>query len=41
MRVPNDPTRRIAAIREQVHDLDAARAEGARLRDWVLGGCTV
>lgn len=38
MRVPNDPARWIAVIREQAHDLDAARAEGARLRDWVLGG---
>ncbi|GBE11553.1 glycosyl transferase family 2 [bacterium BMS3Abin12] len=38
VRVPNAPDRWIAAIRERVHDLDAARAEGARLRDWVLGG---
>ncbi len=38
MRVPNDPVRWIKAIRERVNDLDAARAEGARLREWVLGG---
>jgi GT2 family glycosyltransferase len=38
MRVPNDPVRWIEAIRERVYDLDAARAEGARLREWVLGG---
>ena len=35
-RVPNDPARWIEAIRERVHDPDAARAEGARLRRWVL-----
>jgi hypothetical protein len=38
MRVPNDPVRWSEAIRERVHDLDAARAEGVRLREWVLGG---
>lgn len=37
-RVPNDPERWIEAIRARIHDRDAARAEGARLRDWVLQG---
>jgi len=36
--VPNDPVAWIEAIRERVHDLDAAEAEGDRLRRWVLEG---
>lgn len=35
-RVPNEPGAWIEAIRERVHDLDAAAAEGDRLREWVL-----
>ncbi|MBK8538237.1 MAG: glycosyltransferase [Candidatus Competibacteraceae bacterium] len=35
-RVPNNPKAWIEAIREHVHDLDATRAEGERLREWVL-----
>jgi len=34
-RVPNTPERWIAALRERIHDLDAAEREGARLKDWV------
>ncbi|MDR2188545.1 MAG: glycosyltransferase [Azonexus sp.] len=34
-RVPNRPDRWIAALRERLHDLDAARQEGARMRQWV------
>jgi glycosyltransferase involved in cell wall biosynthesis len=34
-RVPNDPARWIAAIRERIHDRDAARREGEQLREWV------
>jgi glycosyltransferase involved in cell wall biosynthesis len=34
-RVPNDPKRWIEAIRARVHDRDAAREEGKRLREWV------
>ncbi len=33
--VPNRPRAWIEAIRERVHDLDAAAAEGDRLREWV------
>lgn len=36
-RVKDDPAAWIAAIRERVHDLDAAEAEGDRLRQWVQG----
>ncbi|MBK8750873.1 MAG: glycosyltransferase [Candidatus Competibacteraceae bacterium] len=35
-RVPNNPKAWIDAIREHVHDLDQTRAEGERLREWVL-----
>ncbi|MCL2344238.1 MAG: glycosyltransferase [Desulfobulbus sp.] len=34
-RVANDPALWIAALRERIHDLDAALREGARLRAWV------
>ena len=37
-RVPNDPVAWIEAIRERVHDLDAAEREGERLRRWVEAG---
>lgn len=37
-RVPNEPRAWIEAIRERVHDLDAAAREGDRLREWVLAG---
>lgn len=37
-RVPNDPQAWIQAIRERVHDLDAAQREGDRLRQWVVSG---
>ncbi len=36
-RVPNDPQAWMDAIRERVFDLDAAEAEGDRLRRWVHG----
>lgn len=35
-RVKNDPQAWIAAIRERVHDLDAAEREGDALRQWVV-----
>lgn len=35
-RVPNEPQAWIAAIRERIHDLDAAQAEGGRLQQWVV-----
>ena len=35
-RVPNEPAAWIAAIRERLNDLEAARREGERLRQWVL-----
>lgn len=34
-RVPNDPQAWISALRERIHDLDAAGAEGDALRRWV------
>ena len=34
-RVPNQPRAWIRAVRERIHDLDAARAEGDALRNWV------
>jgi glycosyltransferase involved in cell wall biosynthesis len=34
--VSNEPHAWIAAIRERIHDLDAAQAEGDRLRQWVV-----
>ncbi len=34
-RIPNNPEAWIAAIRERIHDLDAAAKEGDLLRDWV------
>jgi hypothetical protein len=34
--LPNDPQRWIAALRERIHDLDAAELEGLALRRWVL-----
>ncbi|MDR2838215.1 MAG: glycosyltransferase, partial [Azonexus sp.] len=34
-RVPNLPQRWIATLRERIHDLDATRREGARMRQWV------
>lgn len=36
LRLPNEPQRWIAALRERLHDLDAAEREGQALRDWVL-----
>lgn len=36
-RVPNQPRAWINAIRERIHDLDAARREGDELRSWVRG----
>jgi len=36
-RVANDAQAWIDAIRERVHDLDAAEREGDRLKEWVLG----
>ena len=35
-RVANDTAAWVAAIRERVHDLDAAEHEGDALRAWVL-----
>lgn len=35
-RVPNNPQAWIDAIRAHVHDLDATRAAGEQLREWVL-----
>lgn len=35
-RVPNQPRAWIEAIRERIHDLDAAGREGAQLKEWVL-----
>jgi GT2 family glycosyltransferase len=35
LRVPNEPDAWIAAIRERMHDLDAAEWEGDALRTWV------
>ena len=35
-RLPNDPQRWIAALRERIHDPDAAELEGQALRRWVL-----
>lgn len=35
-RVTNDPQQWIAALRERIHDLDAAEQEGEALRQWVL-----
>ena len=35
-RVPNNPKAWIDAIRARVHDLDATRAAGEQLREWVL-----
>ena len=35
VRVPNTKAAWVQAIRERVHDLDAAEREGARLREWV------
>ncbi|TVR65159.1 MAG: glycosyltransferase family 1 protein, partial [Candidatus Competibacteraceae bacterium] len=35
-RVPNNPNAWIDAIRAHVHDLDATRAAGEQLREWVL-----
>lgn len=35
-RVPNNPKAWIEAVRAHAHDLDATRAEGERLREWVL-----
>lgn len=35
-RVENDSAAWIEAIRERIHDLDAAEREGDRLREWVL-----
>jgi glycosyltransferase involved in cell wall biosynthesis len=35
-RVANDPQAWVDAIRERVHDLDAAEREGDRLKSWVL-----
>ena len=37
-RVPNDPRRWIEALRERIHDPEAARAEGRALQDWVRNG---
>lgn len=37
-RLPNEPRAWIEAIRERIHDLDAAAQEGDRLRQWVLAG---
>jgi glycosyltransferase involved in cell wall biosynthesis len=37
-RLPNEPRAWIEAIRERIHDLDAAAQEGDRLREWVLAG---
>ncbi|MFZ1829815.1 MAG: glycosyltransferase [Candidatus Competibacteraceae bacterium] len=34
--VPNNPKAWIDAIRAHIHDLDATRAAGGQLRDWVL-----
>jgi glycosyltransferase involved in cell wall biosynthesis len=36
-RVPNQPRAWINAIRERIHNLDAARREGDELRSWVRG----
>jgi hypothetical protein len=35
--LPNKPQAWIEALRSRIHDLHAARQEGARLRDWVRG----
>jgi GT2 family glycosyltransferase len=35
-RVPNNPTAWLKAIRERIHDLDTAYAEGDQLKQWVL-----
>jgi len=37
-RVPNNPRAWIEAIREHVHELEATRVAGERLRQWVLSG---
>jgi hypothetical protein len=37
-RLPNEPRIWIEAIRERIHNLDAAAQEGDRLREWVLAG---
>jgi GT2 family glycosyltransferase len=38
MRVPNETSAWVDAIRERANDLDAAEREGDRLRQWVLDG---
>ena len=35
-RVPNNPQAWIGAIRAHIHDMDATRAAGQQLHDWVL-----
>lgn len=37
-RVPNNPQAWIKAIREHIHELEATRTAGERLRQWVLSG---
>ena len=36
LRLPNNPQQWIAALRERIHDLDAAEQEGQMIKQWVL-----